>query len=316
MISALKSAAKTTVRGGVHAALRNREMGLLAKYAEAAAPPPVFLIGAPRSGTSLAYELFVTRYHCAYFSNLAHRFYKTPVAASALGGRLITNHQAAYESDYGHIAGWGAPNEAGWIWQRWLADGDWCDESLISEINVAEMRATVAALQAVMSAPNEPLPFVNKNVMHANRMRLLDAIYPGCLFVEVRRDDAATARSIIRARRRGKGPEPHPDAWWSVRPSNARSGDVVSQAAWQVRGVAEDIARDGEYLGQGRVHTLAYSALCETPEPVLDAMADFLRQGGVELKTRGDLPAGFTLSPSRPLEAEEEARLQRELTHG
>ncbi|PWE33030.1 hypothetical protein DDZ14_08050, partial [Maritimibacter sp. 55A14] len=240
--------AKSAVRGAVHAALGPMEARLLARQTGPARWPHVFILSAPRSGTSLFYELMVTRYRFAYFSNLAHRFWKTPVAASRLGRRLIDRHKAAYRSDYGHIAGWSAPNEGGWIWQRWLADGPWCDETALPSLPVAEMRATLGAMSDLFDAP-----FVNKNVMHSNRVRLLDAIFPGCLFIEVRRDRADTARSIIRAQERDKGPARSPDEWWSVRPSDAGGADLVERACRQVAGVAADIARDCAHIGQDRL---------------------------------------------------------------
>lgn len=308
----MKSALKGAVRGAVHAMLRGREARLLAPHRGQVPAPPVFMIGAPRSGTSLAYELFVSRYECAYFTNLAHRFYRTPVAATQVGRRLIARHDPAYQSDYGHISGWGAPNEGGWIWQRWFEDGDWCDEGAAGNLDMDTARATVAALQSVMKSGL----FLNKNVMHANRMRLLDAVFPGCLFLEVRRDAAATARSIIRAQRKGKGPDPHPDAWWSVRPSTARSGPLVARAAWQVRGIAEDIARDAAHLGGDRLHSVGYEALCAEPDAELQKIAAFLSGHGLPVPARQHVPEGFDLSPSRPLEDAEEALLQRELSHG
>ncbi len=49
------------------------ETRLLARHPEPI-HPPVFIMGPPRSGTSLFYELLVTRYDLAFFSNLAHPF--------------------------------------------------------------------------------------------------------------------------------------------------------------------------------------------------------------------------------------------------
>lgn len=306
----MKTALKNIVRGAVHGTLGPMERGLLHQH-RVLNSPPVFIVGAPRSGTSLFYELLVTRYRLAYFSNLAHRFYKTPSAVTKLGRKVITDYRASYASDYGHISGWGAPNEAGWIWQRWLDDGDWCDEGALNAADAEEMRATLAVQETVLAAP-----FVNKNVMHANRMRLLDAIFPGCLFIEVRRDTADTARSIIRAQERHKGPPPDAQAWWSVRPSGARPADMITRAALQVTGVASDIARDGAQIGDNRLHSVVYEDLCKDTQNVLEGVGVFLRGHGLLIAEKGAVPEHFDLLPSKLLEPAQETALQKALRDG
>lgn len=303
----MKAHIKQAIRGTAHQLLGSKERQLLRAHRDLHVPP-VFILGAPRSGTSLFYELLVTRYHFSYFSNLAHRLYKTPAAATQMGCRAIAQYRASYRSDYGHIAGWGAPNEGGWIWQRWLEDGDWVDASAVAGLPVGEMRATLAAHEAVLGAP-----FVNKNVMHSNRVLLLDALFPGCLFIEVRRNAADTARSIVRAQQRSKGPQPHDDTWWSVRPSNARSGDVIARAALQVNGVAADIARDTALLGSDRHCVVDYEAFCSDTAGSLVQVAAFMVGQGVHLREKEDVPMQFDLRPSTPLEGADETLLQEAL---
>jgi hypothetical protein len=301
--------AKSIVRGTVQTALAPLEAALTARH-PAPRWPVVFIVGPPRSGTSLFYELLVTRYRFAFFTNLSHRFYRTPAAASLLGARLIRDRRPRFESDYGHIAGWSAPNEGGWIWRRWLADGDWTDERAAAGLDLAAMRATVGAVEAALGAP-----FVNKNVMHANRMRLLDRIYPGCLFIEVCRDPAETARSIVRAERKEKGPARHPDDWWSVRPSSVAPGSDLERAANQVTGVMADIDRDARHLGRDCLLRVDYARLCAATEPVLTEVAAFLRLNGVPVEDRAAVPTGFPSQHPQALADDEERRL-RALIHG
>jgi len=297
--------AKSMVRGSVHTALAPLERRLLAQHGTARWPH-VFIVGAPRSGTSLFYELLVTRYRFSFFSNLAHRFYKTPVAATRLGRSAIETRQSLFQSSYGHISGWTAPNEGGWIWQRWLEDGPWTDESVLPGLPADEIRATLAAISHVLDAP-----FVNKNVMHANRLRLLQALFPDCLILEVQRDPADTVRSIVRARQRNKGPGLNLDQWWSVQPSNAGGGNLVEQACRQVTGVAADIARDSGAAGHANRFSIDYAELCAAPEATLDRVASFLAANGVPAAERGAIPEVFTPPTSAPLPEADEARLHR-----
>ena len=58
--------------------------------------PVCFIVGPPRSGTTLLYELLVRCFYFSYFSNLAHRFYRTPVAATRIGRRLIHSWEGTF----------------------------------------------------------------------------------------------------------------------------------------------------------------------------------------------------------------------------
>ncbi len=307
----MKAFAKSAIRGTVHTVLTPFENRILARQS---APqwPHVFILGAPRSGTSLFYELMTAGFEFSYFSNLAHRFYKTPLAATWLGARLIPAHTPVYQSEYGHISGWGAPNEGGWIWQRWLEDGPWTDERGLASLPVTEIRATLAGVSALSGAP-----FINKNVMHSNRVRLLDALFPNCLFIEVRRDAKDTARSIIRAQRRNKGPVRDHEEWWSVRPSNAGGDTDIERACRQVTGVAQDIERDCTHIGTERHFRVGHEALCANPRHFLAAVAEFLTQNGVPITPRPNdaIPDRFTTRTSKPLAPEEEATLDQMLRH-
>jgi len=304
----MKKFVKPILQATTHTALAPLERRVLERYKNKERWPHVFILGAPRSGTSLFYELLVSRYQFSFFSNLAHRFWKTPVAASYVGRKIITSRSGAYQSTYGHISGWSSPNEGGWIWQRWLVDGPWADESILSNLPVDEMRATLAAMSNIFTAP-----FVNKNVMHSNRIRLLNALFPECLFIEVRRDPTETVRSIIRAQRRHKGPEHDNDGWWSVRPSSAGGADMIERACRQVKGIATDIAKDCAHLDRDCLHIVDYAALCSDPHKTLAQTAAFLENHGVPMTLRAEVPDRFEVSNIKPLSVGEEKQIAVDL---
>ncbi len=301
------------IRFCVHAALYPVELILRAQGGEDASPP-IFIIGAPRSGTSLLYELMITRFRFAYISNLAHRFYLTPLAASWIGKSRIAAWRGNFTSRFGHIAGWGAPNEGGWVWRRWLDDGDWRDETGFPYKDAAELRTLTGGLAGIFGAP-----FLNKNVMHSNRLRLMHKIWPDALYIQVRRDVAGNVRSIVRAERKEGGPAHDADHWWSVRPSIAPDfigKDDITRAVAQVIGTDQDIGRDSKAIGPGRLLTIDYADMCKDPRSALAAIAEFARHHGARLRENDEVPANFSPPPSKPLADAEElqiAKLQRQL---
>jgi len=266
--------------------------------------PPVFIIGAPRSGTSLLYELMITRFRFAYMSNASHRFFRTPLTASKIFKNAILDWSGDFTSQYGHIDGWGAPNEGGWIWQRWLNDGDWTDGTGFNAEYTPELRHLTNGLAAILEAP-----FLNKNVMHSNRLKLMHQIWPDALYIEVQRDILDNARSIVRAERTEAGPGKAQDIWWSVRPKIAAQfvGKADTQrAVAQVFGVTQDIDSDITGLDPSRRFKIEYSMLCKEPEDQLSALKGFLASKGCSIDDRLDVPLHFPARPSRPLEDSDE----------
>jgi hypothetical protein len=303
----MKRLAIGALRLAGHAAMAPLEAWHIGRTKPDDAPPPIFIIGAPRSGTSLLYELMITRFHFAYMSNAAHRFFKTPIAASQIFKRAITRWQGNFTSRYGHIEGWGAPNEGGWIWQRWLQDGPWRDDSDIHSKDYSDLRCMVAALSAHADAP-----FLNKNVMHSNRLRLMHAIWPNALFIEVKRDVLDNARSIIRAERAEGGPEKHSDIWWSVRPRLAENyvGKTdTERAVAQVIGVERDITRDMNSIGDNRLLRIDYGDMCNKPYQIMEQISDFLTHNGCSISRRKDIPNQFPVHPSKPLSDRDETAI-------
>ncbi len=309
MSNPLKKLAISAIRTGGHVVMLPFE-----KTAKPASirMPPVFIIGAPRSGTSLLYELMITRLRFAYISNAAHRFFRTPLTATRLFKNAIANWRGDFSSSYGHIDGWGAPNEGGWVWQRWLADSDWTDGADISSSDIEELRALTTGLSSIMAAP-----FLNKNVMHSNRLRLMHKIWPDALYLEVKRDVRDNARSIIRAERVEAGPETTADVWWSVRPRLAKDfagKSDTERAIAQVIGVSRDIADDIPHLGPDRLHIVDYGDLCAEPETALMGIQQFLGSHGCMAEQRMAVPESFPIRPSRLLSEKDEAIMDQTLS--
>jgi hypothetical protein len=291
--------AKEMARVFGHAALLPLERILQDRATDAIAPP-IFIIGPPRSGTTLAYEAMISAYRLAFISNAAHRFFRAPLAATWLFRRAIGQWTGEYTSRFGHIDGWSAPSEGGWVGRRWLSDGEWIGEGAPDAATTAALRRLTGALSAILGAP-----FVNKNVMHSNRLRIMHHIWPEARYIVVVRDPLDNARSIVRAFRDGGGPQVGAGAWRSVRPSIAPQWEhrsLPARAVAQVIGVHADIDRDSQVVGVERFKRISYADLCDRPRDVLDEVGRFLDATGGRPERRDErLPARFRSSTSRLL---------------
>lgn len=293
-------------RQAAMAALAPLEAALVRDQRFDALGPPCFVVGPPRSGTTLFYEALVTRLRFAYLSNLAHRFYRTPAAATRLGRGAVLSWRGEFASELGHIEGWGSPSEGGWIWRRWIPEESRLTAADAAGRPVRAMRGTVAAVSRTLGAP-----FICKNVMHSVQLPLIDAVYPGALFLEVRRDASDTVRSIVRARARGRADGPDA-AWFSVRPSgweSAANASAVGQACFQVTGVRADIEGDARALGPDRHLAIEYADVCERPRKTFERIETWLRARGVRVEIRGELPERFAESGGKRLDPAQEAEM-------
>jgi len=278
--------------------------------------PPLFILGPPRSGTTLLYQLMIHRFELSYFTNIADLLNKIPVMATRWGRRLSKPYESSFESNYGRVAGPLAPSEAGGIWNRWFPyedrDGfNYVDENYLSAAEQHLIRETVACIEKIMHAP-----FVNKNVKHSVRIHALNQIFPHALFVFVERDPQETAVSILHGRRMRSEDV---NAWWSAMPKEIdqlRGKSALEQIAGQVFYLEQNAANDLAALSGNRSMSVKYADLCEKPRVVMDEIGQLVFKQGCELRTRADVPESFEQSSqsNKDVTERERAELNRLLS--
>lgn len=261
--------------------------------------PPLFIVGAPRSGTTLCYQAVVQGLKPAYICNAAARWRDCPQTATRIAiarGQMCTN----FSSDCGRIKGGRAPSEAGEIWNQFFPKDPgphYAASGAIGGVAMMRVRSLVAGIEAAFDRP-----FVNKNVKHSVRMLLLDELFQGCLFIVMRRDPIANATSLANAMIR------HCDSlaqWWSVKPSNYQEYERdpwVERACKIIHFTQEDIERDRARIGSTRFLDLEYEQLCAHPSETMRLVSEFACRAGTPLTLVGNLPGAFdaTPRPDRP----------------
>ncbi len=250
--------------------------------------PPVFIIGAPRSGTTLTMQHIVRNVRCGYFTNFSMRAfshirrpipYTTSIIARYFSGPMSKGGGAT--NSYGHVAGAFEPTDGGPIWQYLfgqpfvpMAPGD-----LESEAQ-SRIRNLVAATESAFGAQ-----FVNKMSVLSLRMRLLFEIFGPALFIWVRRPNIDVARSIYVARTT----QPKYRKWIGARPAECLYDEtlpVEEQVARQVHFIEQNIVKEREAIGPGHVHELWYHDLCANPKLEMDRVVRWLRRFGAPATVR------------------------------
>lgn len=273
--------------------------------------PPIFIIGPPRSGTTLLYQLMVYSFEMAYFTNMAARFREAPVLATRLQLHSYQGRQdqkPSFKSDYGRTKGKLAPHEAGWFWNRWFPT-EWNEgynytrEGYLSEHDKFLMYQSVRGIEQAFEAP-----FINKNVKHSVRIRVLLEVFPKALFIQMKRNPFDNANSILKGR---KERNENINDWWSVMPkeiSYLKDKDYLEQICGQVFYIEKHIEEDITKVSKERLYVVRYDELCTNPKKELDKIADFVSAHGCNLRIKYGIPESFKKSEYKreSLGAEEE----------
>ncbi len=158
--------------------------------AEIAVVKPVFIIGAPGSGTTLLYNTLCTHRDLAYLTLNMLR------AGIHKHGRLVGDRRATLFKIHNLLHKDRAstvPHEANAFWIRYFGTYDYKTEDDFTPEMRAQLRKNVAAVQNLWKRPR----FINKNLQHCVRVRILDRIFPDAKFVHIIRDGRAVAYSIL-----------------------------------------------------------------------------------------------------------------------
>jgi LPS sulfotransferase NodH len=249
--------------------------------------PPVFIVGAPRSGSTLLYQLLVEVLEVGYLSNRHCRLWGSPALVERLARpSRATSH--TYDSSHGGTTGAGAPSECGEYWYRYFRRRP--HYVPLAEADPARLRALRASVRRLGAAAGRPLLF--KNLYCTLRLEPIAAALPEAAFLLIRRDLVDNAHSILEARKRIHGDY---DAWWSAEPpeiERLRTLPPEVQAVEQVRTVEAAVER-ARVASPDRFLELRYEELCDDPRAAVDEVEAFLAGLGIPVSRRNIAPESF-----------------------
>lgn len=301
--SRLRGAAAALLRADVR--LLGGFESLLLRHRPDADPssPQLFILGLPRTGTTLVYQYIVHRLRVAYFTNGCGRYHRSPCLVTRIQRALHGEYVSDFESAYGKVEGPMAPREAGSVWARFFGFEPYVEAGDVASGDRETLRRTVHCVQRTFGGA----PFVNKNVKHVLRIPALAAIFPRARFLVVERGRGDVALSVLRGRYRQVG---DPERWWSVRPPDyeeIRRLGPVEQVARQLDSLERKLDADLRGLAPERVLRCRYEAFCRDPEEVADVVRDALGGPG----DRNPPASSFRVSRNEPRTDEERKLVER-----
>ena len=232
--------------------------------------PPLFILGAWRSGTTLLHNLLAQDHRFAYPNNYQvfypHTFLTTEAAHAQLVGAMFPKTRPQdnmtmgvrepQEDEFAIVAltgrglpmGWSFPRATG-FYDRYLTLRD------LSPSELAEWKAALAGFVRKLAYKNGK-PLVLKSPGHTGRIKRLLELFPDARFVHIHRnpyDVFQSTRHMIRK----------VAPWWALqRPEH---GDLDDRVIRQYNEVYDAFFEERGLVPDGRFHELAFEALEADP---------------------------------------------------
>ena len=163
---------------------------------------PIFLLGLPRSGTTMLQDLICAYPDIAYITNTMHSFRYALVGMEDLRKRLGLDFKGErYLADSVDVSP-GSPNEGHLLFTDWanldIYSLDW-PELRIEDFTPEQIEEGRELIRRVLWCfGGENKRFFNKNPAHATFFTLLKDIYPDAKFIHLVRDARMCANSMVK----------------------------------------------------------------------------------------------------------------------
>lgn len=231
-------------------------------YSDDSVCSPVFIVGAPRTGSTILYQALTNSYDFLYIDNLACAWNKNLRFGIWLSRKKFgANPHNNFESEFGSTRKFGghAPSECGQFWYRWLpSDYHFIDNQDITPEMVRGIKDEVLGASAHLGRP-----LLFKNLNAGQRLRLIHRAFPKAKIIFVRRDPRFVVRSILSARSKLNVP---PGQWWSIKPPNFSKLTILPElemCAAQVFYLERQIETDLSLFPEENVRQVHYQDLSQ-----------------------------------------------------
>lgn len=254
--------------------------------------PPIFFLGAPRSGSTLVMQVITDALDLGYISNRHCQWYGAPWLAEKLFGPTRHRPISDFESRQGVTEGWHAPAECGSWWYRFFRRKP--SYVGLDEVDARKMRQFRRAVAALTNAFDRPVLF--KNLYASLRIQAIAYHLPESVFITIHRDEIDNGHSLLETRRKVFNDY---NAWWSMEPPEIEFLETLpvhEQVIEQIRHIRATIERDLSVGGVAvsRRFDLRYEDFCEDPPKWVGAIQDFLTENGCPVERREvEIPDAF-----------------------
>tara|TARA_B100000989_G_scaffold145077_1_gene108103 strand:- start:23894 stop:24874 length:981 start_codon:yes stop_codon:yes gene_type:complete len=235
---------------------------------------PIFVIGAPRTGSTIFYQTLTNQLDVLYINNLICLFNKNLFFGFWLSQKLFNqNAHDCFESDLGSTSSLHSPSECGEFWYRWLPKfKHTIEKGECSKETIKQIRDEISA---VINFYDKPLVIGNNNA--GLRIGFLKEVFPDAKYIVIDRNPLFVAQSLLLARKKVHG---NFTQWWGLMPKNYNLlkkksfiSQVVSQHYFTNKQIYQDLKCDKPKTNWIVVN---YSEFSGKKEIIIEKIKDFI----------------------------------------
>lgn len=232
--------------------------------------PVIWVLGCPRTGTTLATQVLCRCLDAGYVDGVAARFWRAPLTGLALSRQLLgpePGRRIDFFSRYAKTDNLASPHEFSYFWHKWLKLEDappYDPREADGRIDWAGFRRLVMDMAGLCGRG-----LVFKAFDAGFHLERFARVFPRSLFVYTLRTSLDVAVSLARGRLHHFGSL---DAWWSNCPVEYPEllklpwpDQIAGQILHFTRMYEEGLAR----LEPEQVLVLPYARLCAEPDAVV-----------------------------------------------
>ncbi len=268
--------------------------------------PLIFIVGAPRSGTTLFMQWIANTGIVAYPTNLMSRFYKSPIIGAKLQLLLADKrysyreeiveffHPIDFKSKNGKTKGALSPNEFWYFWRRFLPfkDIDYIpSEELFKLVDIKTLKSELAGVCETFKKP-----FAMKAMILNYNLDFINAIFKKLVFVYIKRNPLANIESLLEARKRYYGSIEH---WYSFKIPEYPyliKRNPYEQVAGQIYFTNRAISEALKNIEEHRKLFVNYEDFCTDPKSVFDMLVKKLEENGYPVQDKYRGPKRFKIT--------------------
>lgn len=257
--------------------------------------PIIFIVGAPRSGSSLLYQILTNTKNFNYISNFSSRFWDAPQVGLKIEKILNTRESVnlSYTSNYGKTEdGLNSPHEFMFFWDKWFAQGQEEQElpqELLNKIDTNKFKKEVAEIEEVFG-----LPTIFKSQFWLTlQIEFLYSLFPNSIFISTSRNPLYTAQSILMGRYSILGDK---NKWWSIKPKNYNelikqswAEQIIGQVYWTENKMNSSL----QMTPNSKKILTSYTELCEYPINLLYSLETKIKQTGYQININKNMLKPF-----------------------
>ncbi len=282
--------------------------------------PVGFIIGNPRSGTSLLLQWLASLGIFSYPSNFLTRFAYAPYIGALIQKMLFDKnydfHEELYdinsginfESNLGKSKGALATNEFQHFFRTYMPnfDPEYIDKDQLKKVDFIGIKKGICSIQKAFGKP-----FILKGVMLQNNIQDLVKNIPDIIFFYIKRDPKFNMQSLLLAREKYFDDR---SIWWSVKPKQykfLKNMDIYHQIAGQVYYTNKSIQDELNMLPKEKKIEVQYEEFCQNPKDMYDKIVDIYGMHKYKIDSKYTGPEKYDVRNTIELEKKENEELEK-----